>query len=133
MSFCSRGHDLTIRGVYKNSQCKVCSKIKHRLYYKQFKDQINKGVRKRLQENKQLILDAKSRPCADCGISYPTWIMQFDHLKDKKYHVSQMLSSQYSIKTIKAEVEKCEIVCANCHANRTYQRRVSIRHTSNAV
>lgn len=29
----------------------------------------------------------------------------------------------YSIKRISEEIKKCEIVCANCHAIRTHERR----------
>lgn len=49
--------------------------------------------------------------------------MQFDHLnpQEKKYEISKM--SCYSVKTIMAEIEKCDVVCANCHSERTYMRK----------
>jgi hypothetical protein len=50
--------------------------------------------------------------------------MQFDHRdpREKKYLVSQMVG-RAGRGTILAEVAKCDIVCANCHRERTYQRR----------
>lgn len=61
-------------------------------------------------------------PCADCGINYPYWIMQFDHLRDKEFTIG--LSGNHSSMTrVLEEIDKCEIVCANCHANRTHMRK----------
>lgn len=49
--------------------------------------------------------------------------MQFDHLRDKKANVSNMIRSDYSWEAIKLEILKCEVVCANCHAVRTKTRK----------
>jgi hypothetical protein len=77
-------------------------------------------IRKFLQESKQV-------PCADCKEDYPYWIMQFDHVRgDKKFNLS-MFGSQASgidMDVIKEEILKCDVVCANCHANRTHLRLV---------
>ena len=57
--------------------------------------------------------------------------MQFDHLRDKKYHISTLVNSN-NFKKLEAELEKCEVVCANCHAERTFQRGVAqlVEHRS---
>jgi hypothetical protein len=66
----------------------------------------------------------KSRPCHDCGIQYPYYIMQFDHVRGQKmFNLSKCASSPHSKKKVEAEIAKCEVVCANCHASRTWQRR----------
>jgi len=59
--------------------------------------------------------------CVDCGINNHI-ILDFDHLRDKKYNISRMIHDGFSWKAIKKEIEKCEIVCANCHRIRTYNR-----------
>lgn len=61
--------------------------------------------------------------CKDCGISNHI-ILDFDHIKDKKYNVSQMIRDGFSWKAILKEIEKCEVVCANCHRIRTHKRRI---------
>lgn len=73
----------------------------------------------------------KDKPCTDCGMKYPYYVMQFDHLRDKEYHISTLVNSN-NIMKLKAELEKCEVVCANCHAERTYQRGVAqlVEHRS---
>jgi transcription elongation factor Elf1 len=71
--------------------------------------------KKRLSEIK------KSSGCLDCGESNPI-VLDFDHLKDKKYNVSRMIHDGFSWAAIKKEIAKCEVVCANCHRIRTHNR-----------
>lgn len=62
-------------------------------------------------------------PCTDCGESYPYWIMDFDHLEDKSFNISSMVREVgCSLEKLNTELEKCEIVCSNCHRNRTHMR-----------
>lgn len=35
----------------------------------------------------------KDKDCADCNVRYPYYVMQFDHLRDKKYHISALVNS----------------------------------------
>lgn len=66
----------------------------------------------------------KNNPCLDCGHTFPTVCMQFDHTSDDKTNnVSTMVMLGYSIARIDIEIAKCELVCANCHAIRTDRRR----------
>lgn len=51
-------------------------------------------------------------------------MMQFDHLGDKVYDVSRLVSTGATLLKIQQEVDKCELVCANCHAKRTFARRL---------
>lgn len=66
----------------------------------------------------------KQRPCVDCGGQFPGCAMDFDHRDpgQKQYTVSRMVG-RAGPKRIMAEVAKCDIVCANCHRDRTYRRR----------
>jgi hypothetical protein len=72
------------------------------------------------QRNRQILRRVKEKPCADCGVQYPFYVMQLDHLRDKSFTPSNV--GARSVKSLLAEIEKCEVVCANCHAERTYQR-----------
>lgn len=82
-------------------------------------------IRRRRIKNRKYVADLKSStPCVDCGVQYPHYVMQFDHLNaaDKSDNVSTLASQGVSLDTLKLEIAKCEIVCANCHAARTYTR-----------
>lgn len=62
--------------------------------------------------------------CVDCGYDAHAQALQFDHIgNDKKMNVSDMIRSDYSWITIKEEIAKCEVRCANCHAMMTARRK----------
>lgn len=74
------------------------------------------------KEHKQRLVEIKQASgCVDCGITNHI-VLDFDHLKDKKYNISQMVRDGFPWKEIKKEIEKCEVVCANCHRIRTHMR-----------
>jgi hypothetical protein len=63
------------------------------------------------------------KTCTDCGDTFPPECMQWDHLPGtvKLGEISDKMR-QWSPKLIFEEIAKCELVCANCHAIRTYRR-----------
>lgn len=63
-------------------------------------------------------------PCADCGGRFHHAAMEWDHLPgaEKLADVSALLGRRNRT-VILAEIAKCELVCANCHAVRTFTRR----------
>lgn len=71
--------------------------------------------KKRLKEIKE------ASGCVDCGERNHI-VLDFDHIKDKKYNVSRMIHDGFSWAAIKKEIAKCEVVCANCHRIRTHYR-----------
>lgn len=71
--------------------------------------------------------EAKDRPCADCRVKYPPYVMQFDHVGDDKLEeVSSLVWRAATLKRVLAEIAKCEVVCANCHFERTHQRKAGL-------
>lgn len=79
----------------------------------------NRLIRRR---NKAYIDGVKgTNSCADCGVSYPPYVMQFDHIVDgKRGNVADMARDGFSLENIQLEIDKCELVCSNCHAERTH-------------
>jgi len=81
-------------------------------------------MRSRREAFRKIVEDAKRVPCADCGVKYPTYVMQFDHVRGEKlFHLASATTGSYSQRSIEEEIAKCEVVCANCHAERTEKRR----------
>lgn len=64
----------------------------------------------------------KSVPCTDCKVQFKPWQMTFDHVRGRKIADVSTLVSAGRRKAALAEIEKCEVVCANCHADRTHSR-----------
>lgn len=85
-------------------------------------------VKRRKKKNQEWVRVIKeTTPCTDCKNLYPFWVMQFDHINDdKKFSISGSLSR--TTQTLEAEISKCEVVCALCHAHRTYCRLMKIEH-----
>ena len=108
----------------RHAYCKECGKILTKSHYKrnkrQYLDRNSRSYKTRREYTRQL----KNCPCADCGITYPYYVMDFDHREGeiKKYLLSQ--TERMSINSIKREIAKCDVICANCHRERTHQRRI---------
>jgi hypothetical protein len=73
--------------------------------------------------NNAWIRSLKDEPCLDCGGKFHYSAMQFDHVRgEKKFAISLAMSTTYSKERVLEEIAKCDLVCANCHAIRTWQR-----------
>ena len=72
---------------------------------------------------REALSSAKSVPCADCGVKYPPYVMDFDHTGEKSAALSRMAGNGVGAQRLAAEMAKCEVVCANCHRERTHRRR----------
>jgi hypothetical protein len=92
---------------------------------KEYIREYNKKHGKEKRKNLQLWLDSLKAdiPCNDCGLIYPIYVMEWDHLKDKKFTISRITRKIVSRERILEEIKKCELVCANCHRIRSYKRR----------
>lgn len=77
-------------------------------------------------DKRAYLIELKGGKCKDCGYKAHPAAFEFDHLRDKKLAISNMLNQPYKWERILEEVEKCELVCANCHRIRTHNRRNNI-------
>jgi hypothetical protein len=71
-----------------------------------------------LAKRRAFINALKAVPCKDCGNSYPPCVMDFDHLSNKSFNISQKIWC--SMEELTAEIAKCDVVCANCHRIRSF-------------
>jgi formate-dependent nitrite reductase cytochrome c552 subunit len=60
--------------------------------------------------------------CQDCGYRRHAAALQFDHRPDE-VKVGNISDWSGDIESMIAEMDKCDVVCANCHAIRTELRR----------
>lgn len=76
---------------------------------------------------RELIAQLKNNPCQDCERRFPSECMDFDHRagETKIATISQLTTC--SLARIRAEIAKCDLICANCHRIRTHRRRSSRR------
>ena len=108
--------------------CKSCQREYTKAHYQANKSYYAAKARKNdnrlLDTLKDFLRQAKDVPCLDCQQRFPHYVMQFDHVRGKKeFGLGDIHRHKPSLERVEAEVAKCEVVCANCHAIRTYTRR----------
>jgi hypothetical protein len=94
----------TIKGVkYKRRLCKKCYTIS--------KSKARQKKRDWYVEYKSTLL------CENCGYDKNPRVLHFHHKnkKDKMHNVSDMIGNGYSIDSVKKEINKCIVLCSNCH------------------
>jgi hypothetical protein len=74
---------------------------------------------------KRAIREAKNRPCADCGIQYPYFVMDLDHRpgEGKRGNFNVLVKRGTATAILLDEIARCDVVCANCHRLRTHRRK----------
>jgi hypothetical protein len=94
-------------------------------YYKLTRERRRELKRARRIEFVEWYLSLKDgKPCAVCGGVFHPAAMQWDHLPGtgKNGNVGDIQRRSARARVL-AEIAKCELVCANCHSIRTFQRR----------
>lgn len=87
----------------------------------------NNRARYRQQAREYIAAYLSEHPCVDCGERDPI-VLTFDHVRgEKRDDIATMVGSGLSLETIKAEIEKTEVRCYNCHAIRTHELSESYR------
>lgn len=108
---------------YKNPEDQRASE---RRYYAAHREQALEKQRRHRAALKLHVNGIKaSTPCTDCGVSYPYYVMDFDHVRGEKIGDLNRLVATGRKALVLAEMEKCELVCANCHRERTHQRALA--------
>lgn len=108
----------------RNSRCKVCTRAGTKAAYYAKRAYYLRRITKRNQaligvKQRYLLEYLTHHPCVDCGEQDPI-VLQFDHVRGKKqWAVSEMVHRWMSPRAIIAEIAKCKVRCANCHARRT--------------
>lgn len=112
-----------------HTYCKKCNKEVSANYYKNNKEKHLKEVlkvsKKVRNENKKKYFEIlNSGECMDCGFSHPAALV-FDHKSgvNKIAGIGRMVTTGYKWETILKEIDKCDLVCANCHAIRTAKQQ----------
>lgn len=80
--------------------------------------------RQRLLAFREWINSLKKKPCKDCGGKFHPVVMDLDHVRGEKIkNISGMWS--WEREKVLEELEKCDLICSNCHRVRTHERRQS--------
>jgi hypothetical protein len=108
---------------YHQSYCSFCVRKYRQAHYQKNRKKYIASAAARRKRVYAMVEEAKKVPCADCGNIYPPWVMDFDHVQGNKVLNVSRLKNYCSIKAIQEEISKCEVVCSNCHRQRTHDRK----------
>ena len=110
--------------------CKKCHAEEQKLYattsprttyYAANKEKIQAAIDKRKIKIRLYVWNyLLAHPCLHCGESDPT-VLDFDHIDPttKVCNVSTLVYRKTKLETLQAEIDKCQVLCANCHRRKT--------------
>lgn len=130
-------HDVVI-GTGKCRECKnIAQKRAARKYQDspQGKARLNRWNRHLRRKKKTLLVEMFGGKCLDCGYGAHWTALQFDHRDpaQKKFTISGGAGVAKAWNVLVEEARKCDLVCANCHAIRTFMQhedRIQARELS---
>ena len=112
----------------RDSTCKECKKPYNEKYFSgPAKERHLKQVRERKQAAREFAREyvmnyLSTHPCEHCGES-DVRVLEFHHVGDKDNTVSKMIGEGYAVERIQRELDKCQVLCANCHRKITIEER----------
>lgn len=113
------------RKTGRKGHCKSCDASAKRDAYAADPSHYKARDATRYEARREWLWELKSKPCTDCGLTWPPYVMQFDHIPgrgEKVFGLDMQGVKNRSMDLLLAEMAKCELVCANCHAIRTHER-----------
>jgi hypothetical protein len=112
-----------VRGTYR-SYCRPCCREYGKEHYRSNKAAylVRSKVRAPIDRlrNRQFVAGYLStHPCIDCGEADPV-VLEFDHRDPgtKRDSIGRLIHTS-TVNIVRAEIEKCDVRCGNCHRIRT--------------
>jgi hypothetical protein len=109
----------------RHTVCKTCTAARSNDWYQNNKDahihtvMFHKESARR--DAREYVWDyLATHPCIHCGETDPV-VLEFHHRHGKDKAISRMVADGLSIATIQTEINKCDVLCANCHRRVTAQ------------
>lgn len=102
-----------------NSMCKLCKRAYDNQFHHQRSEEKKAEKYSKQQERigavqKYVIEYMNGKTCEMCPENrLPA--LDFHHHGDKEFNISNAIQQGYSLNKIQVEIEKCSILCANCH------------------
>lgn len=101
--------------VYDDRICINCGRIFHSRDGKIRKNCSYCSVKKHRYKIKVMAVEYKGGKCSRCGYRKSIRALEFHHL-DPEHKEFCIAGSHLSWESIRKELDKCDIVCSNCHA-----------------
>lgn len=132
--FCNKcKKDKSVDDFHKNptkkdglqTMCKECRKEYHKEHYNKNSEKYKQNAK----QNRQQIVNFVNRYKQITGCKKCTekrfWVLEFHHRdKDEKSDdINNIIKFSGSLRLVKEEIRKCDILCSNCHKDFHYNER----------
>lgn len=110
------------------AQCKTCIAQRDKDSYntESRKLSIRKAAKSSQERAKQFLIDYKEeKGCCKCG-DKRHYVLDFHHERDKEYDVATGVYKGMSTSRLMEEINKCVVICANCHRELHHLERMEI-------
>ena len=82
---------------------------------KQRRKEVEKDKRQRRKMTKRIRNYKLSKGCSVCGYNKCAEALEFHHNGDKNFGIARSIYTHRKFEAIKKEIDKCIILCSNCH------------------
>lgn len=79
----------------------------------------------RARKRKEQAIEYLGGKCLDCGGVYVRDVYDFHHRDPAQKETPLNKMFKFSWKKVKSELDKCDLLCANCHRIRHYMERMA--------
>jgi hypothetical protein len=95
--------------VYRRQKCHKCKRV--------ITNKRRSALRSWLDDYKMSLV------CERCGFAdYRALEFHHSERQEKDFNVADMIRIGFSVKTIEQEIEKCIVLCSNCHQIKHYMK-----------
>ncbi len=102
--------------------CRECFRAYFRARGSLHRRQARSATRARQRSLQRIVLEhLEAHPCTDCGEG-DVRVLEFDHVVARDQYVARLVRRAVRPEVLRAEMARCEVVCANCHRRRTARR-----------
>lgn len=102
------------------SYCKECHRKRCLKYYYNNKTKYRDSSKRKRNLIKQYINNIKQKGCSMCG-EKDIACLDFHHINNKVRDVSSLIKNE-NLNKVKLEIEKCIVLCSNCHRKLHYKQ-----------
>ena len=115
--------------IEKEISCKICGEKDVTKFYKhkstgiryRCKNCDNKETIKRFRRYKKEAVDYKGGKCSICGYDKCLGSLDFHHINRSEKDINWSKMRNWPLEKIKKELDKCKLVCRNCHGEIHYK------------
>lgn len=111
----------------RHAVCKSCTAVRSNKWYYANKEHHVRNVMKHTRVSRQKLKDyvndyLSRNACVVCGENDPV-VLEFDHVHGKDSAVANLIRLNVPLSRLQEEIEKCQVLCVNCHKRKTARER----------